>query len=197
MQEIYKRGLNPQQKLVAVNNKFGNTDIKFQQGTSRTLYDTLPYTTDGQSFRFFEDSARRTFPFSNTGSDGNKLGVGETMVVSDIWFQLLTWDPATLRYTSNFIFSENALFGSNLQFEIGNQRVIKNYTLTAGQSAFNKSVGSNNSVIGLDTDIVIPPLLSYLLELRLSQDSAAPAANTYLRCTIHGAAGILAPRTTF
>ena len=197
MKEFYKSGLNPQQKLVAINNKFGNSDIKFQQGTSRTLYDTLPYTTDGQSFRFFEDSASRTFPFSNTGSDGNKLGVGETMVVSDIWFQILTWDPATLRYTANSIFSEFSLYGSNLQFEIGNQRVIKNYTLTAGQTVYNKIVGASNDVISLDTDIVIPPLLSYLLELRLSQDSAAPAANTFLRCTIHGAAGILAPRTTF
>ena len=32
----------PQDKIVGVNNKFGNTNIKNQQGTTRVIYDSLP-----------------------------------------------------------------------------------------------------------------------------------------------------------
>jgi hypothetical protein len=198
MRELYKSGNNPQQKLVAVNNKFGNTDIKFQQGTSRTIYDTLPWTVDGESFRFFEDSASRNFPFSNTGSDGNKLGVGETLVVSDIIFSVLTYDPINNRYTNIAPITQTPGGSfSLLNFEIGNNRVIKDYSITSGSPIYAKTVGSVSSVIDLDTDIVIPPLLQFIASLRTAKDGTAPAANTFIRCTIHGAAGILAPRTTF
>ena len=198
MRELYKTGNNPQQKLVAVNNKFGNKDIKFQQGTSRTLYDTLPFTVDGQSFRFFEDSASRNFPFSNTGSDGNKLGVGETLVVSDVIFTVLTYDPINNRFTN--VQPLDAIVGgrfSLLNFEIANNRVIKDYAVISGTGPYSKIVGSNAAVISLDTDIVIPPLLQYIAALRLALDGSTPADNIYIRCTIHGAAGIIAPRTTF
>ena len=198
MRELYRSGTNPQQKLVAVNNKFGNKDIKFQQGTSRTIYDTLPWTVDGQSFRFFEDSASRNFPFANTGSDGNKLGVGETLVVSDIIFTILTYDPINNRYTDvNPLANTPGGKFSLLNFEIGNNRVIKDFAILAGESIYAKTVGSAAAVIDLDTDIVIPPLLQYILSLRLAVDGNTPEDNVYIRCTIHGAAGILAPRTTF
>ena len=88
MKSIYKAGITPQQKLVAVNNKFGNSSIKDQQGTTRLIYDTLPLSgTSAKTLRFFEDSASRQFPFSNTGSDGNKLGVGNTMGSSQLVFK--------------------------------------------------------------------------------------------------------------
>jgi hypothetical protein len=74
--------------MVGVNNKFGNTGIKSQQGTSRLIYDTLPVGTN-TTFRFFEDSASRNFPFTNTGSDGNKLGVGDTMVIESVQFSYI------------------------------------------------------------------------------------------------------------
>lgn len=197
MREFYKASVSPQQKMVAVNNKLGNNTIKFQQGTSRTLYDTLPYTTDGQTFRFFEDSASRQFPFSNTGSDGNKLGVGETMVISEIFFTVLTYDPATLRYSAFNVFSENAMVGSILNFELGNSRVIKNYPLFDYLPNYSKNESTSSQVIQLDTAIVVPPLINFVCGLQLGRDTVAPAANTFLRCTIHGAAGILAPRNTF
>ena len=87
MRTIYNSGITPQDKIVAVNKKFGNSGIKSQQGTSRIIYDALPVTNNGQTtFRFFEDSSSRTFPFTNTGSDGNKLGVGDTMVLGSVLF---------------------------------------------------------------------------------------------------------------
>lgn len=198
MRERFTYGVTPQQKLVAVNNKFGNTGIKDQQGTTRLIYDTLPLGAAGaKTLRFFEDSASRLFPFSNTGSDGNKLGVGNTMTVQSISFYLMTWDAANLRWDNIAnITGTNGLNNGMLSFEIANNRVIKNLPFTEIQPLFDKNEGAtNDSTLELDTLIVIPPLLNFVCEVRIPYFT--PAANTYLRCVINGTGGIIAPRTTF
>jgi hypothetical protein len=198
MKSIYKAGITPQQKLVAVNNKFGNSGIKDQQGTTRLIYDTLPLGAAGaKTLRFFEDSASRQFPFANTGSDGNKLGVGNTMVISSISFQLLTYDAANARFDAIALpTTVPAIQAGLINFEIANNRVIKNLSLYELTNAFDKNVGAtNDSTIELETDIVIPPLLSFVCQVQIPYFT--PAANTYLRCIINGAGGIIAPRTTF
>jgi hypothetical protein len=198
MREFYRSGVTPQQKLVAVNNKFGNTDIKFQQGTTRQIYDTLPISGAGaKTLRFFEDSASRIFPFTNVGSDGNKLGVGETMVIESISFYVLTYDTVNLRFDQiALVTTFPALTNSLINFEIANNRVIKNLSMQEINSFFDKNIGSNNdSTIELNTDIVIPPLLNYILQVQIP--SYTGNANTYLRCVINGTGGIIAPRTTF
>jgi hypothetical protein len=205
MKEIYRASVNPQQKMVAVNNKFGNTDIKFQQGTSRTIYDTLEWSAAGQTLRFFEDSSSRNFPLSNTGSDGNKLGVGETFVIESVTLLLSTFDPASRRFTNTFspaagTSAANAGVGLGiLNFEIANQKVIKNLALTELFSEVNGETGAEASfaTLYLDTAIVIPPLLNYVLEIRTAPCSTAPSENIYMRAILNGPAGIIAPRTTF
>lgn len=196
MREIYKAGVTPQQKLVGINNKFGNTDIKFQQGTTRCLYDTLPFTTNGQSFSFFEDSASRNFPLSNTGSDGNKLGVGETMIIEKILFVQCIFDPDLQRFTTLQLLS-STLLEAQYNIVLANNTVIKDFTVQSGLPEYNDQEG-NNRWYNFDTQIVIPPLLNYKVNLKLNQVATGdPAPNTYLRCYILGTAGILAPRTTF
>lgn len=196
MKEFYRSGVTPQQKLVGVNNKFGNTDIKFQQGTTRCLYDTLPLTTAAQSFRFFEDSASRVFPFSNTGSDGNKLGVGETMVIEQIAFLIMTYDEDLKRYTT---FTNTSLLLNDAKYDIvlANNTVVKDFQVVAQNSRFNDTPGAEQSTwYTFDTLIVIPPLLNFQVNVQLG-NAGAPGANLYLRCLLFGSAGILAPRTTF
>lgn len=198
MREIYKSGSTPQQKIVAVNQKFGNTGIKDQQGTTRLIYDTLPLGAAGaKTLRFFEDSASRQFPFSNTGSDGNKLGVGNTMVIQSISFQLLTYDTVNLRFDAIALpTSVPAIQYGLINFEIANNRVIKNLSLCELSATFDKNIGAtNDSTIELETDIVIPPLLNFVCQVQIP--FFTPAANTYLRCIINGTGGIIAPRTTF
>ena len=47
--------ITPQQKIVSVNNRFGNTNVKNQQGTTRVLFDSI--ALNGQTeFRFFENA---------------------------------------------------------------------------------------------------------------------------------------------
>jgi hypothetical protein len=199
MREIYSSGLTPQQKMVGINNKFGNTDIKNQQGTSRIIYDSLPSGTN-TSFRFFEDSASRNFPFTNTGSDGNKLGVGDTMVIESV--QFIVFDVVT---ATGIVEQQGSLSAINttpialFDFEIANNKVIKKVTLTEMRPEYNKSTSTNYSDLELETQIVIPPLLPYILELRLPLSIPAPAAGRvrYIQAQIIGTGGIIAPRTTF
>jgi hypothetical protein len=199
MREIYQSGLTPQQKLVGVNNKFGNTGIKDQQGTTRIIYDSLPVNGTNTNFRFFEDSASRNFPLTNTGSDGNKLGVGDTMVIESVQFIYFDVTNATGVITSQgtLINAGNSLF--MFDFEIANNKVIKKLTLSEGTAAYNKNTAVADCDIELETQIVLPPLLPFVLELRTP--TAFPAAGAgktrYFQAQIIGTGGIIAPRTTF
>jgi len=202
MRQIYNAGVTPQEKIVAVNKKFGNTGIQSQQGTSRIIYDSLPAGTN-TTFRFFEDSASRTFPFTNTGSDGNKLGVGDTMVISQIAIDYFFVLPATgeITWGGPLIDAQRYFNLSLINFEIANNRVIKNVTLSESNRAYNKSTSEKNNLVDLETEIVLPPLLPYILELRLPLIGAFPGQPVgtvvYLQAQIIGVGGIIAPRTTF
>jgi len=202
MREIYRSGITPQQKIVSVNQKLGNTGIKSQQGTSTIIYDTLPVTATTTSFRFFEDSSSRVFPFSNTGSDGNKLGVGDTMVLASIIFTIFdrnnTTGQWTLQNTLNNSSTLNTL--SFINFQIANNQVIKRLALSEQSYIYNKDVSVANNTLDLQTQIVIPPLLPYVLELQLPSafiGTASAGSTRYLECQIIGVGGIIAPRTTF
>jgi hypothetical protein len=199
MRQIYASGVTPQEKLIGVNNKFGNTGIKSQQGTSRIIYDSLPAGTN-TNFRFFEDSASRNFPFTNTGSDGNKLGVGDTMIIQSIEIFYFDLDNTTKELTNaNPVSGDRTQSLALFSFEIANNRVIKKLTLSEGNAYYNKSTSISPTDLELETQIVLPPLLPYILELQLPAALAAPpAGNTrYIQAQIIGTGGIIAPRTTF
>lgn len=206
MRQIYSAGVTPQQKLVGVNNKFGNTGIKDQQGTSRIIYDALPVTNNGQTtFRFYEDSSSRAFPFTNTGSDGNKLGVGDTMVLGSVLFYAVKRTTATGRFdTQQNIAVGNSNEISFFNFEIANNQVVKRVTLTEANQRYSNTTSTNASNLELETEIVIPPLLPYVLELRTPLDlftllGGSPGAGKewFVFAQIIGVGGIIAPRTTF
>ncbi len=201
MREIYKAGVTPQQKLVAVNNKLGNSGIKSQQGTSRILYDTLEVTAGKTNFRFFEDSASRTFPFCNTGSEGNKLGVGDTMVIAQVLFSYLLFDTTTQTWIAQNSLTQTTNVANLAYFnvEIANNQVVKKLTLSESENTFNKDTTGQSNTVDLETSIVIPPLLPFVVELQLAATLSAlpPTLIPYLECQIIGVGGIIAPRTTF
>jgi hypothetical protein len=84
-------------------------------------------------------------------------------------------------------------------FEIANNKVIKKLTLSESLFAYAKKTQSITSGdLELETQIVLPPLLPYVLELRLPLAITAPAGSTaYIQAQINGTGGIIAPRTTF
>ena len=197
MKGITISNVTPQNKIVGVNNRFGNTNVKNQQGTTRVLFDSLPI--DGRrEFRFFENASSRQYPFTNIGSEGNRLNVGETIVIQKIYFGLINTNAETGAFTSfqpigsidDFMFGE-------FNFLIANSQVIKQVPTTVFSNAGLNANSANNNDVAFDTftDIVIPPLLEYVLQYRSSAYSGGQ--NQRLVCFIEGTAGILAPQTTF
>lgn len=198
MKEVVASRFTPQRKAIGVNDKFGNRGIKNQQGTTRIIYDTLP--CDGRTeFRFFEGSSQRNFPLSNTGSDGNKLGVGNTLVVERAYLSLITVDPDTKlieTVEALALTSDPAITLSEFGFMVANSEVIKTVPVLSWFPQFNKVAENQlNNNFEFDTQIVIPPLLEFVATLRLAQTFTK--ANTFLRLTIEGTGAIIAPRTTF
>lgn len=191
----------PQDKIVAVNNKFGNSNIKNQQGTTRVIFDSLPL--DGTTeLRFFENAGSRQYPFTNIGAEGNRLNVGETFVVQKVYFGIIALDPDTGLYngfdTLNAYGISDWSYGE-WSFLIANSQVIKQLPFAtcfypaAGQAV--TAVNSVDEAFSTFTDIVIPPLLEYVLTVRTPNYGAND--NYRLVCFIEGTAGILAPQTTF
>ena len=191
--------ITPQNKMVAVNNKFGNTNIASQQGTTRVLFDSIQFLGQ-QEFRFFENAGSKQYPFTNIGAEGNRLNVGETFVVEKIYFGILEIDADTGAIENFSDLPSLAPFDlkGELSFQIANNQVIKQLPLDMFVLSSLNSTAVNVADTAFDTftDIVIPPLLEYILSVRLAYSTTTDVP-TYLVCFIEGSAGILAPQTTF
>jgi hypothetical protein len=189
----------PQNKIVGVNNKFGNTNIKNQQGTTRVIFDSLPLN-GATELRFFENASSRQYPFTNIGSEGNRLNVGETFVVQKVYFGVITIDPDTgafIRFDPLDPSGPWSWTNGEWSFLIANSQVIKQLPFASCFQVTQNVTGINSrdEAFSTFTDIVIPPLLEYILTYRTN---AYTATTEYrLACFIEGTAGILAPQTTF
>jgi len=191
-------GVTPQQKAVAVNNRFGNSNISSQQGSTRVLFDSI-LLNGATELRFFENAGSKQYPLTNVGSEGNRLNVGDTFVIQKIYFGISVQDPDT-KLITNFVPGIASIAGLNigeLSFQIANSQVIKQLPLSPFfASQLNPTaVNANDVAFDCFTDIVIPPLLEYVAPVRLA--NSITQANTYLVCFIEGSAGIIAPQTTF
>jgi len=193
--------VTPQAKIMGTNDRFGNQGIARQQGTTRILYDSLPI--DGRTeFRFFEGANNRDFPETNTGANGNKLGVGESLAIERAYFATVLFDsvPAvdTLEISPLTLGGAGILnlADGELEIEIANSKVLKPIPITSFYAEFNKNAyhtAYNN--FEFDTQIIIPPLLEFVFPYRIP--ATAAIANTSLRFTVEGVGAIIAPRRTF
>ena len=198
MKGIQISNLTPQQKAVAVNNRFGNTNIKGQQGTTRVIYDSLPL--DGATeLRFFENASSRQYPFTNITSEGNRLTVGETFVIQKIYFGLIEVDEDTGAYLNFAPLNGNGVGyqTGEWSFLLANSQVIKQLPFSVfcvtSQTVLS-SANFEDQTFDTFTDIVIPPLLEYVLTYRTAPYQAQ---SFRLVCFMEGTAGIIAPQTTF
>lgn len=193
-------GFTPQDKIIGVSNKFGNDGIKRQQGSSVVLYDTLPVVAGVNEYRFFEGSSQRNFPLSNTGADGNKLGVGYSMIVERAYFSFVIFneDSQTWLNVQTPAIWDTFQIGE-FSFEIANSQVLKQYSGLDFNPQFNKSAVQNNQwVLEWDTQLNIQPLLEFVAIYRVQNGIGVPEIkNLSVRLTIEGTGAIIAPRTTF
>lgn len=197
MQQWSGRAVSPQAKNINVNDKFGNKGIKNQQGSTIIKYDTLPI--DGRSeYRFFEGASARTFPETNCTTEGNKLGVGNSMVVERVYLSILSKVGGAYATVEQLSLATTlpAILLAEFNFSIANSDVIKQLPVLSFLPEFNKNSENELSTsFDFDTQVVIPPLLEYVASLRLTRGTTI--ADTFLRLTIEGSGAIIAPRTTF
>jgi hypothetical protein len=198
MKEVISGRFTPQRKAIGVNDKFGNVGIKKQQGSTVIKYDSLPL--DGRTeYRFFEGSSQRNFPLSNTGSDGNKLGVGNTLVLERAYLSIVLFGEggAISEIEVLSLATTNAnILASEFSFSIANSEVIKQVPILSWLPQFNKVAENEvNTNFEFDTQVVIPPLLEYVATLRLP--AGVTSRDAFLRLTVEGTGAIIAPRTTF
>ena len=198
MKEIIRGNVTPQQKAVSVNNRFGNTGIKRQQGSSVELYDTLPFSVgaagQGVTLRFFEDAQTRTFPNTNL-ENSNQLSVGETLVTETIYFSVIDFTEGAVSKIEP-IGLTTAFAQAEFSIEIANSVVLKRLPVLSTQGVFNESSGvDGNAVYQFYTQLVIPPLLNFAVALRVPAFTLSAAVD--VRCNIAGVGSLIAPRTTF
>jgi len=189
------RPMTPQAKIIAISKKFGNDSIADQQGSTIIKYDTLPI--DGRTeFRFFEGSAQRNFPLSNTESDGNKLGVGDSMVIARAYL-------SKVQVVSNSLTSivplslagDPGLLSGQFNFEIANVVVIKNVPVLSWTPEFNKDAeNALSNSFEFDTQVVLEPLLQFVARVQVADSTVQ--AGFFLRLTIEGTGSIINPKQT-
>ena len=152
-------------------------------------------------YRFFEGSSQRNFPDSNTNADGNKLGVGSTMVVERAYLSVITKDPVSgaITVVDELDLTTAAyapIVAGEFTLSIANTEVIKQVPILSWLPEFNKNAENNlNSNFEFDTQAVIPPLLEYVAIVRTAGNVTVEDA--FLRLTLEGAGAIIAPRNTF
>jgi hypothetical protein len=195
----------PQAKIIESTSKFGATGIKKQQGSTIVKYDILPFAEGVAlpvtTFTFFQDAQTRQFPFTNL-TDG-KLQVGEAIALERMYIFIVTQLTATGEFTNVQSIGDFAIHGADLSvfnFMISNSQVIKPTPLLSATPAFNRYAFSTNyNVFHFETDIVIPPMIEFALNLKMPSITVpVSATNTYyIGCTIEGTGAILAPRATF
>lgn len=198
MRELIRGVVTPQQKAIGVNNRFGNVNIRKNQGSSVELYDTLSLTVagagSGTTLRFYEDAQTRTFPDTNL-ENSNQLSVGETLVVENIYFSILSLTEGTVSGIAPIKLG-GELDLSEFSIEIANSVVLKRLPVLSTVSDFNESANfEDNSVYQFYTQLVIPPLLNFSVNLRIPPVTIS--SEVKIRCNIAGVGSLLAPRTTF
>lgn len=193
--------VTPSAKLAMVNNKLGNPGLKKNQGSTFEVYDYVNVTTGigtAQVIRFFSSVNTKTAPFTNLQQ--NQLQVGEALSIEYIAFTRLEVDTRTgqlLGLTPLLNLSELSL--SQMSILLDNSRIIKINSLMRSFEAFNTKGGTaKNFLFYPDTDLVIPPQISFTTELAvpLNTDTTVPTdKQVYYGCHLFGTGSILNLKT--
>ncbi len=195
--------VSPQAKLIRVNDRIGNSGIANQQGATRSLYDTLPL--NGSVVLEFFLNPNTAVPFgTNIDSQQGILGVGESLALNWIDFQILVQDDVTGQLTT-FDTVSNAggaftapFYAGTFSFQISNQVTLKPVSNKIFLPEFNPTElgAAAPETFELLTDQVIPPLLPFRVRLEVT-DYGAAIADTFIRCTITGIGSILNTQQTY
>ena len=167
------------QQIMGVNAILGNTAVKDMQGTTRAIYDIVQ--AQGNKATFFETVASRQYPFTNISQ--NRFEVGETLAIESIALLFLeeglTANTGSIAHPFDPIAAANK--SMNLDFYIGNQRVLKNLDLSYMVNGLgntnpgsilpnlNQGLTQAPAVFRLETPLVIVPQVEFYATLQFSE----------------------------
>lgn len=190
--------VTPSAKLALVNNKLGNPGLKKNQGSTFEVYDYVNVTANigaAQVVRFFQSVNTKTFPLTNLQQ--NQLQVGEALSIEYIAFTRMTIERNKVTGITPLLnLSEFAL--SQMSILLDNSRIIKVNSLMRSFEAFNTKGGTaKNFLFYPDTDLVIPPQISFTTELNIpdNTDSTTTGIDVYYGCHLFGTGSILNLKT--
>jgi len=187
------------QQIVGVNQRLGNTAVPNMQGTTRAIFDTATRAGAADNFlTYFSGVSARPYPDSNISQ--NKFEVGESLAVQGISYLYRPVDSTTLNGGFSNAVTTSSSYSSTLilNFYIGNQRVIKDMELwqfsrfNLGESL---NTGTDQTVIRLETPIIIPPQIEFYATLR-ETGSAGGTQQKLLLC-LFGTGTLLNTKSNF
>lgn len=194
-------------------NKVLGAKMDQMQGTTRIIYDTIAFPTGtNPSYDFFSEvSGRSGLLIQNqpvTNVSDNRFEPGEGMVIKELG--LVNMDTTASVVTPADM--DVSIIGLGLiNFYIGNNRVIKDLPLLAGQTATGinnlntvTTVTTNDSNLRylsfrLFTNIVIPPQVQYYCTVKLPFGGGAAASTglAALRLYVKGYGKLFNPRNNY
>lgn len=191
------------QQIVGVNQRLGNSAVPNMQGTTRVIFDTsaaLATVTTAQTLTFFNGVSSRLYPLANVNS--NKFEPGESLAIQGFGFAFRPADDITAFSATN-IFAPTPATGNgytqtlNLNFYIGNQRIIKDLDLSYSKFGVGEAydVARQNQILRLETPIVIPPQIEFYATVTLTC-STAPLAQRMVFMA-YGQGTLLNTKSTF
>jgi len=183
------------------------------QGTTRVIYDTVAFPTGtNPSYDFFSEvSGKSATLIQNqpvTNLTDNRFEPGEGMVVKEIGFYNMDTTAAVVTPAD----MDTSIIGLGIiNFYIGNNRVLKDLPLLAGQVATNINninTGTTSTIndsnvrylsFRLFNNIVIPPQVQFYASVRLPFGSGAVASSglAALRMYVKGYGKLFNPRNNY
>ena len=187
------RNVTPGAKLAMVNNKLGNPGLKRNQGSSVEVFDytkVVPGTAG--VIRFFDAVNTKVFPFTNIQQ--NQLQVGEALAIEYIAFTRIVVKAGKITNFDALTDAVNGLSLCQFSFLLDNSRTVKNNSLVRSFATLNTKGGTAlNSLFYPDTDLTIPPQISFTAELNLpaNTDTATEGEEVYYGIHLFGTGAIL------
>jgi hypothetical protein len=189
-------------KLALVNNKLGNSGLKKNQGSTFEIYDYIEVTSTigtNQVLRFFGSVNTKTFPFTNIQQ--NQLQVGEALAIEYIALtrlEITTAGGVDKLTSQTSLLTITGLALSQFSLLLDNSRILKNNSLTRANTFFNpKGQTGTNNLFYPDTDLTIPPQISFTAELQTpaNTDTAGENKKVFYGCHLFGTGAILNLKT--
>lgn len=195
--------IRPQNKIVGVNDRLGNNFIKSMQGTTKMIYDTLPFVPGQNIYEFFQGTGQRSFPFTNV--KGDQLEPGDSLAIQRVNLSVveINAEGSVVRIASleDLGATEQNLKLSDLEISIANDVVMKPIAIQNFSPSFNKNSNSDvNTNFEMNTNLVIPPQLNFKFSLRCFNLVLTPGGEgnaLYLRMIAEGVGSQFNGKTNF